>query len=152
MMSYLHYKKDRSKHSGIIKIISIYIIVGGLWILFSDSILPHFTNNIVTLTYIATAKGLLFILVTAGLLYFLINNYTNDIKQAEANFQESEKRYEELANSLPQMIFEVNNKGLINLLTLQAIKCSVILKRKLLQGFQFSELLFRKTGNVPAPT
>ena len=134
-MSYLHYKKDRSKHSGIIKIISIYIIVGGLWILFSDSILPHFTNNIVTLTYIATAKGLLFILVTAGLLYFLINNYTNDIKQAEANFQESEKRYEELANSLPQMIFEVDNKGLIKFTNLASYKMFGYTQEEITAGF-----------------
>ena len=117
-MTDLHKRKGRSKHSGIIKIISIYIIVGGLWIFFSDSLLLRFTANINILTYIATIKGLLFIIVTGGLLYFLINNYANDIKLAEENFHESEKRYKDLANFLPQMIFEVDSEGVIKFVNL----------------------------------
>jgi len=134
-MSYLSHKKERSKHSGIIKIISTYIIVGGLWIFFSDSILPHFTNNIEILTYIATAKGLLFILVTAALLYFMINNYVNEIKYVEENFHESEKRYKELADSLPQMIFEINKEGIIKFTNLASYKMFGYTQEEITEGF-----------------
>lgn len=121
-MSYLPQKKGSPVNRGIVKIILIYILVGGLWILFSDSILPHFTNDITILTHLATAKGLFYVLVTAALLYFLIYNYTNEIKHAEENFHESEKRYKELANSLPQMIFEIDNQGLIKFTNLASHK------------------------------
>ena len=134
-MSYMPHKKEHSKHSGIIKIISIYIIVGGLWIFFSDSISPHFTNNIEILTYIATAKGLLFILVTAALLYFMINNYVNEIKHVEENFQESEKRYKELADSLPQMIFEIDKEGLIKFTNLASYKMFGYKQEEITEGF-----------------
>jgi PAS domain S-box-containing protein len=135
MMSYLPQHKEHSKHSGIIKIILIYIIVGGLWILFSDSILPRFTTNIDILIYIAEAKGLLFILVTAGLLYFLINNYANEIKHVEENFHESEKRYKELADSLPQMIFEIDNEGLIIFTNLVSYKMFGYTQEEITAGF-----------------
>ncbi len=134
-MSNIPHKKERSKHSGIIKIILIYIIVGGLWIFFSDSILPHFTNNIEILTYIATAKGLLFILVTAALLYFMINNYVNEIKHVEENFHESEKRYKELADSLPQMIFEIDKEGLIKFTNLASYKMFGYTLEEITEGF-----------------
>ena len=134
-MSYLSHKKERSKHSGIIKIILIYIIVGGLWIFFSDSIIPHFTNDIEILTYIATAKGLLFILVTAALLYFMINNYVNEIKYVEENFHESEKRYKELADSLPQMIFEINKEGIIKFTNLASYKMFGYTLEEITEGF-----------------
>jgi PAS domain S-box-containing protein len=134
-MPYLPHRKDRPINSGIIKIILIYIIVGGLWILFSDSILPHFTNNIELITYIATAKGLLYVLVTACLLYILIHNYANEIKQVEENFHESEKRYKELANSLPQMVFEVNNEGLIKFTNLASYKMFGYTQDEIATGF-----------------
>ena len=134
-MSNIPHKKERSKHSGIIKIILIYIIVGGLWIFFSDSIIPHFTNDIEILTYIATAKGLLFILVTAALLYFMINNYVNEIKHVEENFHESEKRYKELADSLPQMIFEIDKEGLIKFTNLASYKMFGYTLEEITEGF-----------------
>ena len=134
-MPYTSHKEDHSITSGIIKIISIYIIVGGLWILFSDAILPFITNNVYILTYMASAKGLVFIIVTAVLLYFLINNYVNEIKRAEENLYDSEKRYKELANSLPQMIFEINNEGIIKFTNLASYKMFGYTENEIAEGF-----------------
>jgi PAS domain S-box-containing protein len=105
--------KKGSIQYGILKIIFIYLIVGGLWILFSDSILQRFTTNIELITDIAIAKGFLYVLVTACMLYFLIRNYTFEKIKAEESLQESEKRYKELADFLPQMIFEIDKEGCI---------------------------------------
>src|SRR5665647_3589653 len=134
-MPYTSNKEDHAITSGIIKIISIYIIVGGLWILFSDAILPFITNNVYILTYMASAKGLVFIIVTAVLLYFLINNYVNEIKRAEENLYDSEKRYKELANSLPQMIFEINNEGIIKFTNLASYKMFGYNENEIAEGF-----------------
>jgi PAS domain S-box-containing protein len=134
-MPYLTHKKDPPITSGIIRIISIYIIVGGLWILFSDALLPLVTNNVSVLTYMASAKGLLFIIVTATLLYFLIKNYANEIKRAEENLYESEKRYKELANSLPQMIFEIDKEGVIKFTNHASYKMFGYLEDEIAAGF-----------------
>jgi PAS domain S-box-containing protein len=134
-MPYIKHKEEPPITSGIIKIISIYIIVGGLWILFSDAILPFVTSNVYVLTYMASAKGLLFIIVTAALLYFLIKNYANEIKTAEENFYESEKRYKELANSLPQMIFEIDKEGIIKFTNLASYKMFGYSEDEIAAGF-----------------
>jgi PAS domain S-box-containing protein len=134
-MPFISHKKDKPITSGIIKIISIYIIVGGLWILFSDALLPDFTNNIYILTYMSTAKGLLFIIVTATLLYFLIKNYVKEIKHAEENLQESERRYKELANLLPQMIFEIDINGIIKFTNQSSYKMFGYTQDEIAAGF-----------------
>jgi PAS domain S-box-containing protein len=110
------------KRFGILKIILIYVIVGGLWILFSDYLLERFTSNVALITHIAITKGLFYVLVTACMLYFLIKNYSSERLKVEKSLQESEKRYKELADFLPQMIFEIDNGGKIiftNLISFQ---------------------------------
>jgi PAS domain S-box-containing protein len=108
-----NYSNDRLKQTGIVKIILIYLITGGLWILFSDSILHTITNDASIYNYINTSTGLIFIIFTSGLLYYLINKYANAIGMAEEYLIESDKRYKELADTLPQMIFETDEEGLI---------------------------------------
>ena len=103
--------KNRINNRGIIKIILIYIIIAGLWILFSDSLLQRFTTNISLITSIAIAKGLLFVLITAIMLYYLIRNYSSQKLHAEESLYKSEKRYKELADLLPQTIFEIQKDG-----------------------------------------
>jgi PAS domain S-box-containing protein len=108
-----NFSNDRLRQTGLVKIILIYLIVGGVWILFSDSILHSITSDETIYNYISTAIGLIFILFTAGLLYYLINKYSSEIEQAEVNLHESEKRYKGLADSLPQMLFEIDKEGII---------------------------------------
>ena len=130
-----NYAKDRLKQTGVIKIILIYLIVGGLWILFSDSILHMLTKDQSIYNYINTATGLLFVISTAGLLYFLINKYANAIELAEENLYESGKRYKELADSLPQMIFEIDKEGIINFTNLASYKMFGYTQDEIKAGF-----------------
>ncbi len=66
-------------HSGALKTIIIYIIVGGLWIIFSDSILQKISLDPILITKFQTIKGWFFILATATMLYFLIRRYSEAI-------------------------------------------------------------------------
>ncbi|MDF2634395.1 MAG: diguanylate cyclase with and sensor [Pelosinus sp.] len=50
----------------------IYIIIGGLWILFSDSVIQMVFQDVKIITALAIAKGWLFILCTGVILYHLI--------------------------------------------------------------------------------
>jgi signal transduction histidine kinase len=71
------------------------MIVGGIWILFSDSLITRFTNDIDVLTRLATAKGWLFILVTSLLLYYLIRNYALEKKIIEEELIKAKEKAEE---------------------------------------------------------
>lgn len=79
-----------------IKICLIYVIIGCLWIYFSDRIVDKISyNNSMSLT-IHTYKGWFFILITAIILYLLINNLLKKVNFMEYRLNES---YEELAAS-----------------------------------------------------
>ena len=57
---------------GPLKIAGLYLLVGGLWILFSDQLAAQITSDPVLLTRISLYKGWGYVLVTALLLYWLI--------------------------------------------------------------------------------
>ena len=64
----------------ILRTVGIYALFGSLWILFSDTVLVHVTRDPDMLQRISVFKGLAFILVTAFLLYHLINLHVRRMK------------------------------------------------------------------------
>lgn len=72
------------------KIVSIYALTGGLWIIFSDRILTFLTADPEILTQSQTYKGWLFVAVTAVLLLWLISRYAAENEKTIAAFNESE--------------------------------------------------------------
>jgi PAS domain S-box-containing protein len=138
-----NYSNDRLKQTGIVKIILIYLISGGVWILFSDSILHAITNDASIYNYISTSTGLIFVICTAGLLYYLINKYANAVEQAEEHLIESEKRYKELADTLPQMIFEIDGEGVITFTNLASYKMFGYTQDEIKEGFSiYNTIIF----------
>ncbi|MGA9348659.1 MAG: GAF domain-containing sensor histidine kinase [Anaerolineae bacterium] len=71
------------------KIIAIYAIIGGLWILFSDQLLAALVSDPVTFTRLGMLKGWLYVFVTAGLLYVLI-------RRAEEAQRASEQQHRQM--------------------------------------------------------
>lgn len=65
----------RTTQKEVVKIITIYSVVGGLWIYFSDALLRKFVSDRDTLSHLSVYKGLAFIVLTASLLYVLISRY-----------------------------------------------------------------------------
>jgi signal transduction histidine kinase len=63
------------------RIAAIYLIVGALWILFSDSIIAHLADNMAMFEKVAMFKEWFFVCVTAILLFWLIHRYTEVIRQ-----------------------------------------------------------------------
>jgi putative nucleotidyltransferase with HDIG domain len=72
-----------------LKVTLIYIIVGCLWILFSDRLLAGLTNDVGSLSYLQTIKGGVYVLVTAGLLYFLIHRDFSVIQNSQQALKDS---------------------------------------------------------------
>lgn len=73
------------------RIVLIYALVGGIWIIFSDRLLASFVTDPTDLTRLQTYKGWFFILATAWLLFFLVRHYFANIQQERRNLEKSER-------------------------------------------------------------
>lgn len=68
---------------GAAKIVGLYALVGGLWILFSDQLVRLIVNSTLTFSYLSMVKGWLYVAVTALLLYGLIRRHTASLRHSE---------------------------------------------------------------------
>jgi signal transduction histidine kinase/ActR/RegA family two-component response regulator len=73
------------------RIIAGYIIIGGLWILFSDGLLSTFIREPDLLTRLQTVKGWFYVIVTAILFYVLLKSHLVKIRTAEQRAIDSDK-------------------------------------------------------------
>jgi len=83
-----------------LKIAAAYAFVGGLWILFSDRLLALLVSDPETLTRLQTFKGWFYVLVTAWLLYVLVQRSIANIRRSEQALRESEGRYRSLMDDV----------------------------------------------------
>jgi len=66
-----------------VRIVSLYLLAGGLWILLSDHLLRTLVTDPLLLSWVQTIKGWFFILVTGGLLYVLIRHYVRELHKRD---------------------------------------------------------------------
>ncbi|MBF0506345.1 MAG: PAS domain-containing protein [Nitrospirae bacterium] len=78
-----------------IKIAGLYAVVGGLWILFSDTLTAQLFSDIRTLLIINTFKGWFFVGTTSWLLYLFIRRDIGLIERSEKALKESVSRLED---------------------------------------------------------
>jgi len=83
-----------------IKISTIYIIIGCLWILLSDRIVNMLINNKNILTFISMIKGWFFVIVSGIVIYLLVYYSMKRIKKSEKKEAES---YEELSATYEEL-------------------------------------------------
>jgi len=127
---------------GPIRISGIYLLMGALWIRFSDQIAARIAPDRETLTAISIYKGWGYVLVTALLLYYLIRRHTLEISKAEWKLRDSEESYRVLLNQASDGIFIANDKGLFTLVNEQACK---------LVGYSSDELLSMNIRDLVSP-
>lgn len=82
------HKPSTTKHTfspirGSLKIATIYLVIGSLWILVTDKIINTFTHDPEWIRIINIIKGWFFILITALLIFALILGTLNRIKRIE---------------------------------------------------------------------
>jgi len=73
------------------KIIIIYLLLGGLWILFSDRLMHSFISNTELLTQLQTYKGWFYVIVTAFFFHIYLKKYLIKIRNAEHKATEGDK-------------------------------------------------------------
>jgi signal transduction histidine kinase/CheY-like chemotaxis protein len=73
------------------RIIAGYIIIGGLWIVFSDKLLNYLIHDPELITRIQTFKGWFYVIITAALFYSLLKTHLGKIRTAEQNAIDSDR-------------------------------------------------------------
>lgn len=89
----------------------IYLVIGVVWILFSDQMLNAFTNNPKTITQIQTFKGWFFVGASAVLIFSLVSLYFNQLESAHKKLQKSKDFHLDLLNRLRHPAFKTNAAG-----------------------------------------
>lgn len=91
-----------------LRISSVYVIIGVLWILLSDKILDWLLSDQRLITMISMLKGWFYVLITGALLFLLILKSFNKIRSINQtllkNYEELAAVYEELAASEEELL------------------------------------------------
>ena len=87
------------------RIVALYALFSGTWIYTSDMLLSYFVHSQDLITRFSIYKGMLFIIVTAALLYKLISRNFFDIADMNRQLRESEQRFEQIFDNVTDAIF-----------------------------------------------
>jgi PAS domain S-box-containing protein len=131
-----------------------FLIIGILWIVFSDSLLDNIGRNnfFGDMPHIQYVKGILFVGVTAGVIFTILHNYTQTIKSLKR-----EQEYFFKYNPIPMILvdsfsfrFKEANEAAIRLLgyspsEIRSLSVYQLIFPEDLKKFE-SVLLFIKTG------
>jgi len=91
-----------------IRIPLLYLIFGGLWILFSDELLESLVHNTEELTRFQNYKGWAYVAASALLIYFLLRQYLQLQKKTEAQLHKSEERLRLAVTAANQGIYDID--------------------------------------------
>lgn len=78
------------------RITFIYILLGAVWILFSDSVLKLFIDDIHYLSEIQTFKGVFYVIITAIFFYLFIKKHLNKLRNTERELEEHKNNLQHL--------------------------------------------------------
>jgi signal transduction histidine kinase len=73
-----------------------YLVIGGIWIIFSDKLLDAFIEDIDLLTKIQTFKGWFYVIVTAILFYLFLKKHLNTLRSTEEELELHQNNLEQL--------------------------------------------------------
>lgn len=76
-----------------LKIAGIYLLIGVLWILFSDKIAGAITTNISDYTELSIIKGWIYVFVTSAILYFLLVKNLREIHDSKKKMKEYDESF-----------------------------------------------------------
>jgi diguanylate cyclase (GGDEF)-like protein/PAS domain S-box-containing protein len=96
-----------------LRIVAVYAVFASLWILLSDKAVSWLFADPATMTRVSMVKGWLFVVVTALLLYELIQRMTSGLQDALHAAGLHEQLLQGTLDALPDLLFEVDQEGRI---------------------------------------
>jgi signal transduction histidine kinase/CheY-like chemotaxis protein len=73
------------------KFLVLYLIIGGLWILFSDRLLESLISDVKIISQLQTYKGWFYVLVTGVFFYSVLKKHLIKVRKAEEEAKESDR-------------------------------------------------------------
>ncbi|MCW8929604.1 MAG: EAL domain-containing protein [Gammaproteobacteria bacterium] len=98
------WNKNKSIISAL-KIALIYCLFATLWIILSDKILEAIVTSKEILSLMQTIKGLLFVVITMLLVFFLVLDSNKSFSRIVIELQESELRFRQLAENIDEVFW-----------------------------------------------
>jgi PAS domain S-box-containing protein len=92
-------------HLESIRIVAIYALFGILWICLSDTVVGWLIHDPAALTRLSVYKGILFIVLTSALLYFLISRYLSRVAEYDLRLLKSEERFTSVFDNMSDALF-----------------------------------------------
>jgi PAS domain S-box-containing protein len=92
-----------------IRIVAVYVLFGSLWILLSDTIVGRITNNPDLMKRISVFKGIAFVLITAFLLYHLINRHLRRLSAINSHLQTNMNHLQTVLEKLKLTDLSIDN-------------------------------------------
>lgn len=89
----------------------VYIVVGSLWILFSDRLAFMLFDEPISLTRVQTYKGWFFVLGSGLLIYIMLRMVLHDLRSTESNLRKSEAMQQEFFNNHYQPLWKTDRQG-----------------------------------------
>jgi len=89
-----------------LKITVIYILVGAVWILFSDELLAYLVQDVRTIKLVSISKGWIFVAATGLMLYFLVRRHMLLLIRSETAVRERNRELARTEEELRRQIVE----------------------------------------------
>ena len=109
---------SRQAANSALRIVFVYAVFAGLWILLSDKAVALFFHDLEQITLVSMIKGWLFVLVTSALLYSLIRRLIYQVRnasrreyEAQAEKLRAKQLLEAIATGSTDMIFAKDLEG-----------------------------------------
>jgi len=90
-----------AKMTAAFRITAIYTLVAGCWIIFSDAAAVRLARSSEEWLRLSQYKGLLFVAVTAALLFVLVERSFRHLQRSRARLEETERRFTAFMEHLP---------------------------------------------------
>jgi len=88
------------------RIVFAYLIIGAVWIYFSDRLVGWLASSPHEITFWSTYKDWLYVAVTGGLLFWMLRRSFTRLRQAHEHLQDSERKYRNIAENLPGVVYQ----------------------------------------------
>ncbi|HEY3298804.1 MAG TPA: PAS domain S-box protein [Armatimonadota bacterium] len=99
-------REQRDESRAPLRIVVIYVVIGVLWIVLSDTIVTAVFKDPHMIRHVSIAKGWVYVVSTAWLLYALIKKDLSSLHSSEAHFRAT-------FDYAPAAIFEYDREGIV---------------------------------------
>ncbi|NMC60471.1 MAG: PAS domain S-box protein [Candidatus Methanofastidiosa archaeon] len=96
-----------------ITVVVVYLIIGIVWVLYSDVFLVSIVNDVPTLVLLQSFKGLLYVIASALIIYYLVSRGFKSILESNVAIIENERKHKIILDTVGDILIYVDKYGKI---------------------------------------